>query len=123
MGVVVQPYRRFSLAGLLFTQHVTVPVRDWMLLEYLDVDPARLVAGEEVPHRCRVHPGTKRTVWENRVAGRPELSVSLLDQLVEGATQLKELLHCEVDIEWGVRGETAYFLQCRPATTTPMSDG
>jgi phosphoenolpyruvate synthase/pyruvate phosphate dikinase len=122
MGVVVQPHKRFSLAGLLFSQHVTVPVRGWMLLEYLDADPARLVAGEVTPHRCRVNATTRRVLWERRVSDRPILAAEQLDRLVGGAAKLRVLLSGEVDIEWGVLEQTPIFLQCRPATTTAAPD-
>ena len=116
MGVVVQPYARFDLAGLLFTSHPTVRVPGWMFLEYLDEPPERLVAGAVLPHACRVAPRDLATVWERRVGGRPVLSNAALRELVTGAGRLRSLLGTDVDIEWGVDTAGVWFLQGRPAT-------
>ena len=59
MGLVVQPYLRFAISGLLFTQHPIVAVRGWMLCEYLDVSPEKIVGGESHPPSM---PGC-RGVW------------------------------------------------------------
>lgn len=122
MGLAIQPLRDFSLAGLLFTQHPIVPIHGWMLLEYLDVDPAKLVSGETVPHRCRIAPDRGTVLWETRIPDRPVLTADECDQLVTGASRLRSLLGCDVDIEWGIAEDVPYFLQCRPATTLP-ADG
>jgi rifampicin phosphotransferase len=119
MAVVVQPYQEFDLSGLLFSQHPTVALRDWMLIEYLDEQPTRLVAGEVLPHRCRVSRATMRVLWERRIDGRPVLTRTQLERLVEGGRRLAGLIGGDVDVEWGVRGASPIFLQCRPATVSP----
>jgi phosphoenolpyruvate synthase/pyruvate phosphate dikinase len=119
MGLVVQPYRTFSMSGVLFTQHPTVRIRNWMLLEYLDTQPAQIVAGEVQPHRCRASDRNRAVVWEHRVAGRPVLGARDLADLVEGGNSLRAAVGADVDIEWGITESGPYFLQCRPATTSP----
>lgn len=121
MGLVIQPYRHFSLAGVLFTQHPTVPIRGWSLIEYLDDEPARLVSGEILPHRCRVNPTSGKIVWERRIEGHPVLPEGQLLELISGANSLRRLTDSDVDVEWGVLDGSACFLQARPATTRPGS--
>ncbi len=120
MGLVVQPHFQFPISGLLFTQHPIVAVRGWMLCEYLDVSPEKIVSGEVTPHRCRLAEGSGRVVWERRAPTAPVLSANFLRLLVEGGSKLRELMETEVDIEWGLSGETPCFLQCRPATVSPV---
>jgi pyruvate,water dikinase len=119
MGLVVQPYRRFSLAGVFFSQHPTVPLRGWALLEYLDEDPARLVSGEILPNSCRVNETSGQVVWERRIDGRPTLNQEHVSQLLSGAIKLKRLARGDIDVEWGVLDGSVCFLQSRPATTRP----
>jgi phosphoenolpyruvate synthase/pyruvate phosphate dikinase len=119
MGLVVQPYQRFSLAGIFFSQHPTVPLRGWALLEYLDEDPTRLVSGEILPHSCRINETSGRLVWERRIEGRPILGQEHISQLLFGSTVLKGLVSGEVDVEWGILDGSVCFLQSRPATTRP----
>jgi phosphoenolpyruvate synthase/pyruvate phosphate dikinase len=121
MGLVVQPYRRFSMSGLMFTQHPVVPVEGWMLLEYLDEEPTRLVSGEVVPQSCRVNATSGSLVWERRIPGRNELEPERLAELVAGAPKLKLLAGADVDVEWGVAEGQVFFLQSRPATTGPQA--
>lgn len=116
MGLVVQPHHDFDHGGLLFSQHPTVRVSGWMLLEYLDASPAMLVGGEVIPHRCRVSSSNRKVVWERRIANRPVLDDAALSSLVYGAAQLRDLFGVDVDIEWGVAASEPHFLQCRPAT-------
>jgi pyruvate,water dikinase len=118
MGVVVQPFSEFDLAGIAFSRHPTVRVRGWMLFEYLDAPPSQLVSGQLVPHRCRVSVD-HRVVWEHRCPDHPTLSVealSVLRKMVEG---LRTLFDGEVDVEWGVLAGELRLLQCRRATVTP----
>jgi pyruvate,water dikinase len=119
MGVVVQSHLNFEMAGLLFTQHPTVAVRNWMLCEYLNALPDEIVGGEVTPHRCRIAVSSGKAVWERRVPGAPVLSADSLGLLVNGGHGLRELMGVDVDIEWGLHGATLSFLQCRPATVSP----
>lgn len=117
MGLVVQPYRQFTLSGLLFSSHPTVSLRGWLLLEYLDEQPSRLVGGEVVPHLCRVNLRTGQLLWERRVSGRAELEPEMVTQLIEGSASLVQLAGGDVDVEWGADDGSLIYLQCRPATT------
>ena len=118
MGVVVQPFSAFDLAGIVFSRHPTVPVRGWMLLEYLDAPPSQLVSGEVVPHRCRVS-RDYRVVWEHHCPGRPTLSHDALTELGSTVVSLSDLFGGDVDVEWGVRAGRLRVLQCRRATMSP----
>jgi phosphoenolpyruvate synthase/pyruvate phosphate dikinase len=122
MGLVIQPYIHFDVAGLFFTQHPTVAVKDWALCEYLDVDPDMIVSGEVTPHRCRVSDGGKRLLWERRVPDAPVLDSEELRTLCEGGIRLREVTGIDVDIEWGVREKNPWFLQCRPMTVSPTEE-
>lgn len=120
MGLVIQPYFDFDVAGLLFTQHPTVAVRGWTLCEYLDVDPDLIVSGEVTPHRCRVSSDGRRLLWEERVPGAPVMQDEEVRVLCEGGSRLRYAMGDHVDIEWGLRDKAIWFLQCRPMTTSPI---
>jgi len=120
MALAIQPYRAFSLAGLLFTQHPLVALKDWMLLEYLDASPSKIVSGEVDPHRCRVSTTSGRVLWERRIESHPILMPEDIAALVDVGSRLRKLLCVDVDIEWGKRDDTVYCLQCRPATTSSV---
>jgi phosphoenolpyruvate synthase/pyruvate phosphate dikinase len=122
MGLVIQSYLHFDVAGLFFTQHPTVAINDWALCEYLDVDPDLIVGGEVTPHRCRVSNDGKRLLWERRAPDAPVLQSDELRALCEGGSRLREAMGIDVDIEWGQQGKSTWFLQCRPMTTFPAKD-
>lgn len=119
MGLVAQPYRRFSTSGLVFTAHPVVSLEGWMLLEYLDEEPSRLVSGEILPNRCRVNVESGRVVWERRREDRPELSPEHVSELLTGAAKLKRLAGTHVDVEWGLYDDAVFYLQSRPITSRP----
>ncbi len=123
MGVVVQPFATFSLAGVSFSQHPAARLRGWYVLEYLDASPERIVSGEVTPHRCRVRTSDRHVVWERRVDDAPILGAAQLETLIGYGERMVDVLSADVDMEWGVTGERLYALQCRPATVTPWPEG
>lgn len=119
MGVVVQPYRIFELAGLLFTQHPAAKLRDWFLLEYLNASPDKIVGGEVTPQRCRVSLHDGALLWEYRITDAPTLANSQLQRLIDYGMRMRRALGGDVDMEWGARDGDIIALQCRPATVSP----
>lgn len=119
MGVLVQPYERFEVAGIMFSQHPTVRLRDWALVEFLDEAPDRIVSGEVTPHRVRLRMADGGLVWEHRAEGSADLSAEDALALARYAGATGELLDADVDMEWGRRAGEVLVLQARPATIDP----
>lgn len=119
MAVVVQPHRRFEVAGILFSQHPTIRLRGWALVEFLDVPPDRIVGGEVTPHRVRLRLIDGALLWEHRAPGDGTLCANVAAALARYARDAAALLDADVDMEWGVECGRVVVLQVRPATVSP----
>jgi phosphoenolpyruvate synthase/pyruvate phosphate dikinase len=119
MGVLVQPHQSFDNAGVLFTQHPTVRLRDWALVEFLDVSPDRIVGGEVTPHRVRLRLSDGRLLWEHRAQSATTLHEDTAAALAQYARESAARLAADIDMEWGVVDDRAVVLQVRPATVSP----
>jgi phosphoenolpyruvate synthase/pyruvate phosphate dikinase len=101
MGVLIQPYRQFEVAGILFGQHPTVRLRGWALVEFLDAPPDRIVGGEVTPHRVRLRMSDGKLLWEHRAESDAALEGCVAKELVTYCDQATEILGTDVDMEWG----------------------
>jgi pyruvate,water dikinase len=119
MGVLIQPFLRFELAGILFGQHPTVRLRGWALVEFLDASPDRIVGGEVTPHRVRLRMTDGRLLWEHRVESEAVLSGRAAQELVTYCDGATRILGADVDMEWGQQNGKVVVLQARPATHSP----
>lgn len=116
MGLAIQPYRCFELAGIAFSQHPTVPLRNWALVELLDAPPDQIVSGEVTPHRMRLSLADGRMLYEHRGQGDAQLSSEQAMELARLLALTRDLLEAEVDVEWGILDGTVVLLQARPDT-------
>jgi phosphoenolpyruvate synthase/pyruvate phosphate dikinase len=119
MGVLIQPYRQFEVAGILFGQHPTVRLRGWALVEFLDAAPDRIVGGEVTPHRVRLRMSDGKLLWEHRVESEAVLEGRVAKELVTYCGHATDVLGADVDMEWGQQDGKVLVLQARPATHTP----
>ncbi len=122
MGVLIQSFQEFEIAGILFSQHPTVRLADWALVEFLDAAPDRIVGGEVTPHRVRLRMSDAKLLWEHRAKSSADLSQQTADELVGHCSAAIDLLSADVDIEWGQQKERVVVLQARPATQSPWGD-
>jgi phosphoenolpyruvate synthase/pyruvate phosphate dikinase len=119
MGVLIQPYLEFEVAGILFGQHPTVQLRGWALVEFLDVPPDRIVGGEVTPHRVRLRMSDGKLLWEHRVESDAVLDENAAGQLAAHCGDAAGVLGADVDMEWGQQNGKVLVLQARPATHSP----
>lgn len=119
MGVLIQPYLHFEVAGILFGQHPTVPLQGWALVEFLDVAPDRIVGGEVTPHRVRLRMSDGKLLWEHRVESQAVLGDQVARELVARCSEATAILTTDIDMEWGQRDGKVVVLQARPATHSP----
>jgi len=117
MAVIVQPFRTFSVAGLLFTRHPLLRLNGWFLVEASDSPPDAIVGGEVTPHRFRLHESGVRALWETNGGQGLDLDVDDLAALGRFGSAMRERLGHDVDIEWGKVEGKVVLLQCRPVTT------
>jgi phosphoenolpyruvate synthase/pyruvate phosphate dikinase len=115
MALLVQPYLRFSYSGVLFSRHPIVSLPGWMYAECVADQPEKLVAGESLPTRLRIHKSTGRIVTEYGDASI--LKSAVCAELIGGTERITRHLEYDVDIEWGATSQDQLFwLQCRPLT-------
>jgi pyruvate,water dikinase len=122
MGVLIQPYRQFEIAGILFGQHPTLQLRGWALVEFLDAAPDRIVGGEVTPHRVRLRMADGKLLWEHRVESEAVLGGQVAKELVAYCGEATAVLGTDVDMEWGQQDGKVVVLQARPATHSPWGE-
>ena len=105
MGVIIQELVNPDYAGVLFTEsHVK---EDTILVEYVEGHAEKLVSGSVNPESFSVSKKTKKTTSKVPF---------LMDELIQLSLKLERDFKGAVDIEWVIKKNKLWLVQCRPIT-------
>jgi phosphohistidine swiveling domain-containing protein len=105
MGVIIQELIEPDYAGVLFTEsHLQ---ENSIMIEYVQGHGEKLVSGEVNPKGLSINKNSLKA---------SEKTPFSLTKLVELSLNLEKDYTCAVDIEWVVKNNELYIVQCRPVT-------
>lgn len=113
MAVIVQKMIHGRLSGVAFSKDPIAGDPEVAVIEFVEGGCAQLVDGTVTPRRLKLH--------ERWMPNPPEVlpETAAMLELMEILRRIDGLHPTGADIEWTVRENEIYVLQCRPITTRP----
>jgi len=117
MALVVQPFVEADRSGVMFTRFADPEGRQRLLIEHVEGDCEKLVAGSVDPERLWLDPAAPA------LSADGSLPADAVRSLLRAAKRVEEAFGGAQDVEWCLAGGEVFVLQSRPITTGPAAAG
>lgn len=113
MGIIIQRMLDSDFAGVIYSSDPHTYSKSSMLISYIEGTGEKLVSGEVAGHDLKV--SLKNN--EINIDGKNKIQDLLIRSLCQSTKQVEEQLCYPIDVEWAIKNNELYYLQCRPLTS------